>query len=38
MKKANFLKNVEIVNILISDKAFSGERYYRYFIAYMNDD
>ena len=37
-EKSQFFKNVEIVNILISDKAFSGERYNRYFIAYMNDD
>ena len=37
-KNSTFLKDVDNDNILISNKISSGEKHYRYFIGYMNDD
>lgn len=36
--KIHFLKNRDIENILISDKTFSGQKNYKYFINYIDDD
>ena len=36
--KSNFFKDVDIDNISISDKVTSGEKNYKYFICYMDDD
>ena len=33
-----FLKDVNIENILVSDKISSGEKNYKYFISYLYDD
>ena len=37
-KNPIFLKDVDIDNILISDKIFFNEKYYKYFIVYINSD
>ena len=36
--KSNFFKDVDIDNISISEKVTSGEKNYKYFIGYMDDD
>ena len=37
-KNPIFLKDVDIDNILISDKIFFNDKYYKYFIVYINGD
>ena len=37
-KNPTFIKDVDIDNILISNKIYSGEKNYKYFIGYRDDD
>ena len=37
-KSPIFLEDVDIDNVLVSDKISSGKRNYRYFIGYLYDD
>ena len=37
-KSLIFLKNVDIENVLVSDRIFSGEKIYKYFICSSYDD